>query len=174
MTTPAAGEGTSVSTLSVEISTRTSSTAIESPTFFAHRRMVPSVTVSPNWGMVTVVATVTRFLSVQASTRRRHQCFPDRLRKGRMGVNERCGLGGVGLPAHRVHQFVNQLGEQAWRESGLGAPADIDALNQKINHLEQHGVELRLQLAERDQDLAAARAANRELMAQLNTAARNR
>ena len=66
------------------------------------------------------------------------------------------------------------LGEHAWRESGLGAPADIDALNQKINHLEQQGVELRLQLAERDQDLAAARAANRELMAQLNTAARHR
>jgi hypothetical protein len=66
------------------------------------------------------------------------------------------------------------LGEQAWRESGLGAPADIDALNQKINDLEQQGVEVRLQLAERDQDLAAARAANRELMAQRNTAARNR
>jgi hypothetical protein len=66
------------------------------------------------------------------------------------------------------------LGEQAWHESGLGAPADIDALNQKINHLEQQAVELRLQLAERDQDLAAARAANRELMAQLNTAARHR
>jgi hypothetical protein len=66
------------------------------------------------------------------------------------------------------------LGEQAWRESGLGAPADIDALNQKINHVEQQCVELRLQLAERDQDLAAARAANRELMAQLNTATRPR
>jgi hypothetical protein len=66
------------------------------------------------------------------------------------------------------------LGEQAWRESGLGAPADIDALNQKITHLEQQGVDLRLQLAERDQDLAAARAANRELMAQLNTATRPR
>jgi len=60
------------------------------------------------------------------------------------------------------------LGEQAWRESGLGAPADIDALNQKITHLEQQAADLRLQLGERDQDLNAARAANRELMAQLN------
>ncbi len=75
----------------------------------------------------------------------------------------------------RIRQLENRLsdllGEQAWHESGLGAPADIDALNQKINHLEQQVVDLRLQLDERDQDLAAARAANRELMAQLNTAA---
>ena len=59
-------------------------------------------------------------------------------------------------------------------ESGLGAPADIDAVNQNINHLEQQDIDLRLQLEERDQDLAAARAANRELMAQLNTATRHR
>jgi hypothetical protein len=66
------------------------------------------------------------------------------------------------------------LGEQAWRESGLGAPADIDALQQKITNLEQQAIELRLQLEERDQDLAAARAANRELMAQLNATTRHR
>jgi predicted nucleic acid-binding Zn-ribbon protein len=60
------------------------------------------------------------------------------------------------------------LGEEAWHKSGLGAPADIDALNQKINHLEQQVTDLRLQLEERDDDLAAARAANRELMAQIN------
>ena len=78
----------------------------------------------------------------------------------------------------RIRQLESRLsealGEQAWYESGLGAPADIDALNQKINHLEQQSVELRMQIAERDQDLAAARAANRELMAQLNTAVRHR
>jgi len=78
----------------------------------------------------------------------------------------------------RLRQFEKRLsealGEQAWRESGLGAPADIDALTQKITHLEQQAISLRLQLEERDQELAAARAANRELMAQLNTAARHR
>jgi len=57
---------------------------------------------------------------------------------------------------------------RATHESGLGAPADIDALNQKITHLEQQAADLRLQLGERDQDLNAARAANRELMTQLN------
>lgn len=60
------------------------------------------------------------------------------------------------------------LGDQAWHESGLSVPDDIDRLKQQIGTLEQHTVDLRLQLEERDDDLAAARAANRELMAQLN------
>ena len=74
----------------------------------------------------------------------------------------------------RVRQLEKRLsealGEKAWQESGLGVPADVDALNQKISHLEQQAIDLRLQLDERDQDLTAARAANRELIAQLNTA----
>jgi hypothetical protein len=78
----------------------------------------------------------------------------------------------------RIQQLEKRLsealGEQAWRESGLGAPADIDALSQKITYLEQQASDLRLQLEERDDDLAAARAANRELMAQLNASARQR
>jgi hypothetical protein len=52
--TPDAGDGISVSTLSVEISTNTSSSTTESPMFLAHERMVPSVTVSPSCGIVTV------------------------------------------------------------------------------------------------------------------------
>jgi chromosome segregation ATPase len=78
----------------------------------------------------------------------------------------------------RIQQLERRLsealGEQAWRESGLGTPADIDALNQKITHLEQQATDLRLQLAERDEDLAAARAANRELMTLLNHATTRR
>ncbi len=76
--------------------------------------------------------------------------------------------------AARVQQLERrlsaQLGEHAWRESGLGAPAGIDALKQHNHTLEQQVTDLRLQLDERHQDLAAARAANRELMTQLNTA----
>ena len=60
------------------------------------------------------------------------------------------------------------LGEQAWRATGLGASTDIDQLQQSIVTLEQQVVDLRLQLEERDQDLTAARAANRELISQLN------
>ena len=88
----------------------------------------------------------------------------------------------AGERAARLHSRVRQLekrlsealGEQAWRESGLGTPADIDALNQKIIHLEQQAIDLRLQLEEQGEDLAAARATNRELMAQLNTTAKHR
>jgi hypothetical protein len=50
----------------------------------------------------------------------------------------------------------------------VGAPADIVALSQKNAHLEQQAADLRFQVEERDEELAAARAANRELMAQLN------
>jgi len=78
----------------------------------------------------------------------------------------------------RVRQLEQRLsdalGEQAWHESGLGAPADIDALNQKITHLEQQGADLRLQHEERGDELAAARAANRELMTRLNQSAASR
>jgi hypothetical protein len=88
----------------------------------------------------------------------------------------------AGERAARLHSRVRQLekrlsetlGEQAWRESGLGTPADIDALNQKITHLEQQAIDLRLQLEEQGEDLTAARATNRELMAQLNTTAKHR
>jgi hypothetical protein len=75
---------------------------------------------------------------------------------------------------HLEHRLSEALGEHAWRQSGLGAPADTSALSQKITHLEQQASDLRMQLEERDQDLAAARAANRELMAQLNATARPR
>jgi polyhydroxyalkanoate synthesis regulator phasin len=75
--------------------------------------------------------------------------------------------------AARVHQLEKRLsellGEQAWRASGLGAPDDVDALKQRITHLEQQVADLRLQLDERGDELAAARAANRELMRHTNT-----
>jgi hypothetical protein len=78
----------------------------------------------------------------------------------------------------RVQQLEKRLsealGERAWRESGLATPADIDALNHKITHLEQQAIDLRLQLAERDEDLAAARATNRELMTRINLGHHNR
>lgn len=75
---------------------------------------------------------------------------------------------------HLEKRLSEVLGEQAWRESGLGTPVDVDALNQKITHLEQLAIELRQQLDERDEDLAAARATNRELMARLNAPTTNR
>ncbi|MFE2685184.1 hypothetical protein [Streptomyces mirabilis] len=61
-----------------------------------------------------------------------------------------------------------ELGEQAWRESGLGAPTDIEELQRTITRLEQRDVELTEALDESQADLAAAREANRELPRILN------
>ena len=52
-TTPETGAGISASTLSVEISTSVSPSAISSPTFLCHSRTVPSWTDSPIWGRTT-------------------------------------------------------------------------------------------------------------------------
>ncbi len=51
--TPDAGAGISVSTLSVETSSSGSSARTSSPSCFSQRVTVPSVTLSPSWGIVT-------------------------------------------------------------------------------------------------------------------------
>jgi hypothetical protein len=66
------------------------------------------------------------------------------------------------------------LGEQVWNETGLGDPTDIQQLQRRITELEQQAVELRRQLSERDTELDAARAANRDLMTRLNRTAASR
>ncbi len=74
--------------------------------------------------------------------------------------------------AARVQQLEkrlsSELGEQAWRESGLGTPTDIEELQRKITRLEQRNVELTADLEECQADLLAAREANRELTRALN------
>ncbi|MEU9048611.1 MULTISPECIES: hypothetical protein [unclassified Kitasatospora] len=67
------------------------------------------------------------------------------------------------------HKLAELLGEQVWHEAGIGAPGDIEQLHRRITALEQQLVDLTAQLDERDQELEAARAANRELMTRLNT-----
>jgi len=67
-------------------------------------------------------------------------------------------------------RLSERLGEQIWRESGLGGPDDIDRLQRRVTELEQHAAEQRRQLAERNDELEAARAANRDLMTHLNRA----
>ena len=64
------------------------------------------------------------------------------------------------------------LGEQAWQESGLGAPQDTGTLKRQITGLEQKTADLSGQLAERTDELTAARAANREMMGRLNSTTR--
>jgi hypothetical protein len=80
--------------------------------------------------------------------------------------------GQVARQATRIRQLESKLsqmlGEQAWRESGLGAPEDIDKLKRRITELEQEVVDLGRQLEERGEELDAARAANREMITRLN------
>lgn len=78
----------------------------------------------------------------------------------------------AGRLAARVQQLERRLsallGEQTWRDSGLGAPDDVDQLHQRIVSLETEVADVRIQLDERTEELAAARLANRELMTRLN------
>ncbi|MEU5269741.1 hypothetical protein AB0G77_14605 [Streptomyces hygroscopicus] len=79
------------------------------------------------------------------------------------------------MPTERILQvrqlearLSKALGEQVWRESGIGGPGDTEQLQARITTLEQQVIDLELKLRDRDDDLAAARAAHRELMAQLD------
>ncbi len=91
------------------------------------------------------------------------------LRADLLAAQQRCAR-----MAARTQQLETRLsellGEQAWRASGLGAPTDIEELQRQIVFLEQQVGDLKLQLEERDNELAAARGANRELMSRLNGA----
>jgi hypothetical protein len=86
-------------------------------------------------------------------------------------------LANTGARATRLDARVRQLekkrsealGEKAWRESGLGAPDDVEQLKARIITLEQQVVDQRLQLEERAEELVAARATNRQLMTRLNS-----
>ncbi|GAA3842973.1 hypothetical protein ACFS5L_35595 [Streptomyces phyllanthi] len=53
------------------------------------------------------------------------------------------------------------LGAGSSEASGLGAPADVEMLTRRVTELEQQVLDLRSELAERGEDPAAARAANR-------------
>ncbi|MFJ3883225.1 hypothetical protein ACIPW5_37995 [Streptomyces sp. NPDC090077] len=75
----------------------------------------------------------------------------------------------------RLEQSLSEaFGQDAWRATGLGAPTDTDTdtLQRKIDHLEQQVAELRDRLSEREEDLQASRATNRELMTQLDSTPR--
>jgi polyhydroxyalkanoate synthesis regulator phasin len=81
-------------------------------------------------------------------------------------------LGRATRQEQRIQQPEKRLselmGEQAWREPGLGAQTDVDQLQSQVTDLEQQVVGLRERLDERDQELDAARAAKRQLIADLN------
>jgi chromosome segregation ATPase len=60
------------------------------------------------------------------------------------------------------------LGQQAFERSGLGAPTATTTLQEDLEHHKQLVIDLTARIGELDEELAAAREANRGLMAQLN------
>jgi len=71
-----------------------------------------------------------------------------------------------------ARRLSDALGEEIFRASGLGAPAadETEELRRRVAELEQTMLDLRQQLKERTEELDAARATNRDLMAELNQA----
>jgi chromosome segregation ATPase len=71
--------------------------------------------------------------------------------------------------ARGLEQRLSELlGTQISQRTGLGAPDDAAALREQADSLRQQILDLRKTLGERDEELAAAREANRRLMAELN------
>jgi hypothetical protein len=71
--------------------------------------------------------------------------------------------------ARGLEQRLSELlGTQISRRTGLGSPDDAAALREQADSLRQQILDLRKTLEERDEELAAAREANRRLMAELN------
>jgi DNA repair exonuclease SbcCD ATPase subunit len=60
------------------------------------------------------------------------------------------------------------LGTQISQRTGLGPPPDVAALRDQIQALRQENLGLRRRAEEREEELAAAREANRRLMTELN------
>jgi predicted nucleic acid-binding Zn-ribbon protein len=67
-------------------------------------------------------------------------------------------------------RLSESLGAEAYRMSGIGAPDKTAQLEHRCLELEQRLLDLSAQLEERDDELHAARAANRDLMTLLNRA----
>jgi chromosome segregation ATPase len=68
-------------------------------------------------------------------------------------------------------QLSELLGEQAYSRTGLGAPHNHAALGEQNHTLQNEIQELQAKLQDQEEELGAAREANRQLMGQLNKTA---
>src|SRR4051794_27873413 len=106
--TPAAGDGISVSTLSVETSSSGSSASTRSPSCLSQRVTVPSVTLSPSRGMVTDTGIVLNSLRPAVVDKRGLGVRVQRLAgQGQVRLAQRLTLGRV-----RVHELGDLFRER--------------------------------------------------------------
>jgi hypothetical protein len=148
--TKAAADGAEISVSSIA-----RAAAVNRTFLYRHRDLlgkIHALQATPSPAGQALPAAVTR-ASLQADLLAAHE------RAGRLAARIR----------HLEHRLSQALGQQAWRESGFGQPDDTGELRQQITQLTDDNQQLRAGLAVRDQDLAAARAANREFMPRLNT-----
>lgn len=66
------------------------------------------------------------------------------------------------------HRLSGLLGERVWAETGLAPDHELAAVQRELETAHHQLTDLRTELDQRCQELDAARAANRELMAALN------
>src|SRR5690242_16168638 len=114
--TPAAGDGISVSTLSVETSSKGSSSSTRSPSCLSQRVTVPSVTLSPSRGMVTDTGmlrtpSVSSVVSVQGLAGQGQVSLTQRLVLRRVGVDQLRHLGREGFPVHDKLRLTDLLAD---------------------------------------------------------------
>ncbi|MBV9730275.1 MAG: hypothetical protein JO309_12900 [Pseudonocardiales bacterium] len=67
-----------------------------------------------------------------------------------------------------TNRLSDALGKEVFRASGIGLTDETEQLRTQIGQLEQQILDLRQELEERTDELTAARATNRDLMAELN------
>ena len=74
------------------------------------------------------------------------------------------------LVATKLSERLSEvLGEQVFHDVGLTRTDEIGTLRERVAQLEQQLLDQRQDLQDRDDELAAARATNRDLMTQLNS-----
>lgn len=67
-----------------------------------------------------------------------------------------------------TNRLSEALGDEILQDSGIGRSDETEQLRTRLSQLEQQILDLRQELEDRNDELTAARATNRDLMAELN------
>src|ERR1017187_4412335 len=108
---PAAGEGISVSTLSVEISNNGSSRSTRSPRFLSHLVSVPSTMLSPIWGITTSVISVLSFRGCQDGRLEQHLTLKNAAEMGGEDLRNFRQRGAHAQSRHGSHRLGQPAGD---------------------------------------------------------------